>query len=128
LVEETKASLGIEEYMQFVAFTTIVILIITAYWALSVFPKQRDYKKHIKYLQTLEVGDEVITFGGLIGTITELDVEDGVGRLRLADNLEVRILTAALQKRYDPEELRSSIRMAQGIVEPNEAEMTENET
>ena len=108
--------------MQFIAFTTIIILIITAYWSLAVFPKQRDYKKHIKYLKTLEVGDEVITFGGLIGTITELDVEDGVGRLRLADNLEVRILTAALQKRYDPEELARSIRMAQGIVEPLEDE------
>lgn len=108
--------------MQFIAFTTIVILIITAYWALTVFPKQRDYKKHIKYLQTLEVGDEVITFGGLIGRITELDVEDGVARLQLADSLEVRILTAALQKRYDPEELSQSIRMAQGIVEPIEDE------
>lgn len=108
--------------MEIIASITIIILIITAYWALTVFPKQRDYKKHIKYLQTLEVGDEVITFGGLIGIITELDVEDGIARLRLADDLEVRILTAALQKRYDPEELSRSIRMAQGIVEPMEDE------
>ena len=114
--------------MQFIAFTTIVILIITAYWALAVFPRQRDYKKHIKYLRTLEVGDEVVTYGGLIGTITELDVEDGVGRLRLADNLEVRILTAALHQHYDPEELSRSVRMAQGIIDPLEGSETSNST
>ncbi|NDJ87246.1 MAG: preprotein translocase subunit YajC [Chloroflexi bacterium] len=66
----------------------------------------------------MQVGDEVITYGGLIGTITELDDEIGVGKIRLAENLEVRILMAALQRPYDPEELARNIRLAQGIPEP----------
>ena len=92
---------------------TIVIIFIAGYWSLVTFPKQRAYKKHVKYVQTLDVGDEIITFGGLIGTITEIDEEVGVAKLRIAENLEVKILTAALQQPYDPEEIARNIQMAQ---------------
>ncbi len=114
--------------MDYIFGLAIILIIITAYWALFTFPKQRDYKKHIQYLQTLDVGDEVITYGGLIGTITELDVEVGVARLRLADNLEVRILAAALQRPYDPDELARNIRIAQGIPEPTSTVTDEQES
>lgn len=102
--------------MQTIFFFVIILLIITAYWSLVVFPKQREYKKHVQYVQSLQVGDEVLTHGGLIGTITELDQEVGIARVRLAQDVEVRILTAALHA-YDPEEIVRSIRMAQGLPE-----------
>lgn len=92
---------------------TIVIILLAGYWSLVTFPKQRAYKKHVKYVQTLDVGDEIITFGGLIGTITEIDEEVGVAKLKIAENLEVKILTAALQQPYDPEEIARNIQMAQ---------------
>lgn len=92
---------------------TIIIIIMAGYWALVTFPKQRAFKKHVKYVQTLDVGDEIITYGGLIGTITELDEEFGVAKLRIADNLEVRVITAALQQPYDPDEIARNIKLAQ---------------
>ncbi len=92
---------------------TIVIILLAGYWSLVTFPKQRAYKKHVQYVQTLDVGDEIITFGGLIGTITEIDEEVGVAKLKIAENLEVKILTAALQQPYDPEEIARNIQMAQ---------------
>lgn len=111
--------------MQTIFFLVIVLLVITAYWSLFVFPRQREFKKHVQYVQTLKVGDEVITYGGLIGTITELDQEVGVGRIRFAENVEVRILTAALTRPFDPEEIARNIRMAQGISDTQEASRAE---
>lgn len=94
---------------------TIILIIIVAYWSLAVFPKQREYKKHIKYLNTIDVGDEIITFGGIIGRVIDIDDNIGVARLEIADGLEIRILTAALNRAYDPDELARNLRMAQGL-------------
>ncbi len=94
---------------------TIILIIIVAYWSLAVFPKQREYKKHIQYLNTIQVGDEIITFGGIIGRVVDIDDEIGVARLQIADGVEIRILTAALNRAYDPKELARNLRMAKGL-------------
>jgi preprotein translocase subunit YajC len=93
--------------------TTLVLLIIVGYWSLVTFPKQRAYKKHVHYVRTLEVGDEVITYGGIIGKITALDEEYGVARLEISEGVEVRIIVAAIQQHYNPEEVARNIRMAE---------------
>jgi preprotein translocase subunit YajC len=101
--------------MEFIFWTTIIIIILAGYWSLVVFPKQRDYKKHVEYVKTLEVGDEVITYGGLIGEIVALEDDYGTARLRIADGVEVRIITAALRQHFDADEVARNIRMAEGI-------------
>lgn len=101
--------------MEIIFSLVIILLIIVGYWSLAVFPKQREYKKHIKYLNTIDVGDEVITYGGLIGTVTDFDDDIGVARLRIADGVEIRILTAAINRMYDPDELQQNLRAAQGL-------------
>lgn len=100
--------------MEFIFSATIILIIIAGYWALTVFPKQREYKKHVAYVKTLEVGDEVITYGGLIGTIIAFDDAYGTARLKLAEGVEIRILTAALRQHFNPDEIARNIRMAQG--------------
>lgn len=97
---------------EFAFFSTILIIILAGYWSLFVFPKQRDYKKHLDYVESLKVGDEVVTYGGIIGTITELDEEIGVARIRIAEGIEVKILAAALTQPYDPAEIARNIQMA----------------
>src|SRR5690349_20258076 len=90
---------------EFVAFSVVILIIMGGYWSLVVFPKQREFKKHNQYVRTLAVGDEVITFGGIIGTITSLDTEAGVAYVNIADNVEVKILTAALTRPYQPDDV-----------------------
>lgn len=97
---------------QYAFLATIMLILVAGYWSLVVFPKQRAYKKHVRYVESLKPGDEVITYGGLIGTITALDEEIGIARLQIAEGVEVRILAAALQRRYDPEEIVRNIQMA----------------
>ena len=94
---------------------TIILLMVAGYWSLVIFPKQRNYKKHQKFVVEMGVGQEVITYSGIIGTITELDVESGVARVKLAEGVEVRMLTAAILRPYDPEEIERNARMALGI-------------
>lgn len=83
----------------------ILLLFVTGYWSLVVLPKQRAFRKHQQHIRQLRVGSEIITYGGLIGTITSLAPDKGEATLRLAENVEVRIITAALTQMYNPDEL-----------------------
>jgi preprotein translocase subunit YajC len=100
-----------------------LLLIFAGYWALVVFPKQRAFKKHQRHIQSLHVGDEVVTYGGLIGTITWLNDASGTARIRLAEGVEVRILAAALVQHFDAEEIARNVRLAHGV-EDSAAEST----
>ncbi|GIK65880.1 MAG: hypothetical protein BroJett018_36740 [Chloroflexota bacterium] len=101
--------------MEFIFSATIILIFIVGYWSLAVFPKQRDFKKHQQYVQTLQVGDEVVSYGGIIGTVVELNDDIGTAVLRIAEGVEVKILTAALHQKFDPEMLAHNIRMARGL-------------
>lgn len=93
---------------EIIAVGIVLILVLAAYWSLVVFPKQRDFKKHNNYVRTLTVGDEVITFGGIIGMITRMDQEAGVAYVRIAEGVEVKVLTAALTRPYVPDDVAAS--------------------
>jgi preprotein translocase subunit YajC len=102
---------------EIIAVGIVLILMIAAYWSLVIFPKQRDFKKHNNYVRTLSTGDEVITFGGIIGTITRMEAETGVAYVRIAEGVEVKVLTAALSRPYVPDEIAAAA--AIGVDEPS---------
>jgi preprotein translocase subunit YajC len=90
---------------EFVAFSVVILLLLAGYWSLVVFPKQRAFKKHNQYVRLLGPGDEVITFGGIIGTITSMDADAGTATVKIAEGVEVKVLTAALTRPFVPEEV-----------------------
>src|SRR5688572_20348014 len=93
---------------EIVAVGIVLILILAAYWSFVVFPKQRDFKKHNNYVLTLRVGDEVITYGGIIGTIARMDQDSGLAWVKVAENVELKMLTAALTRPYVPDEVAAN--------------------
>ena len=63
-------------------------------WLLLILPQRRRAAQHEALVAGLTPGDEVITAGGLYGTVTELGEED-VG-LEIADGVEVRVARRAI--------------------------------
>ena len=66
-------------------------------WLLLIRPQQQRVRRQQALLQSLEVGDEVITAGGMIGRIVGLDDEEA--RIELAPGTEVRFLRLAVNAR-----------------------------
>jgi preprotein translocase subunit YajC len=91
--------------MELIATFVVLVLIVAAYWSLVIMPKQQEFKKHQKFVRQMKLGDQVVTYGGLVGTITELDPDSGLARVRLAENVEVQLITAALTQPFNPGEL-----------------------
>lgn len=97
--------------MEFAVLALVMLLGLGAYWAMVIFPKQRTFTKRQRYVRSLAVGDEVVTYGGIIGKVIEIDAEKGIAHLEIADGVIVRLVAAALTQPYDPEEFARAAQM-----------------
>lgn len=97
---------------EFVVLGLVMILGLGAYWSLVIFPKQREFQKQHKYVSELQFGDEMITYGGIIVRVIEIDAENGIAKVEIAEGIVVRVLIAALVRPYDAEEIAESARLA----------------
>lgn len=71
----------------------IVLMFVVLYF-LMVRPQMKRAKEHRAMLDKLSKGDEVITSGGIAGTVT--DIGDNFVTLEVADNVRVRVQKAAV--------------------------------
>jgi preprotein translocase subunit YajC len=104
--------------MEFVALALVMLLGLGAYWAMVIFPKQRDFSKRQQYVRSLAAGDEVVTYGGIIGKVIEIDSNNGIAHLEVADGVVVRLVTAALIQPYDPAEFARAAQMGDERAQP----------
>ena len=97
--------------MQEILIVAVVMLLgMGAYWSMVLFPRQRDFQKRQRFVRTLAAGDEVITAGGIIGRVIDLNADHGVAHVEIADGVVVRMIAASLLSPFDPEELSENAR------------------
>jgi len=84
-----------------------ILVLLVLVWFMFIRPQRRRQLESQRLLDSLEVGKEVVTAGGLYGTITALD--DDEARVRIAENVEVRVakraIAGVLSEHEEPEEL-----------------------
>lgn len=83
----------------------IVVGVIVAFYLVVIRPMTQEQKRQQQDIRNLQVGDEVLTTGGLIATVKEIRVPDqGPVELvlTLAPGVEVRALTGAVARRLRP--------------------------
>ena len=83
-----------------------IIVILIVMWFLLIRPQRRRQVESQHLLDSLAVGQEIVTAGGLYGTITALEEDEA--RLEVADGVEVRIAKRAIAgvlPEEDPNEL-----------------------
>lgn len=73
---------GLEQYLP-------MILIFVIFYFLLIRPQQKKMKKHRSMVELLKAGDEVITSGGVYGTIKK--VEEATITLTIADKVDIKI-------------------------------------
>src|SRR5713101_866070 len=91
-------------------FFFLIIIVFVFIWFVIIRPQKRRQMQAARMLNTLNVGDEVVTAGGIYGEITGLE-EDSV-RVRIAPELEVRVARRAI----------GSVVPREAAEEPEEAE------
>jgi len=87
-------------------FLFIIIIAFLLLYLIVVRPQRRRQNQQQRMLSDLEIGDEVLTAGGIYGTVTHLD-EDEV-TVEIAPQLEVRVARRAIAgvaREPEPEEV-----------------------
>lgn len=69
-------------------------LFFAVFYFLLIRPQQKRAKEHTDLISSLEAGDDVLTTGGIYGTIASIDGQ--IAELEIADGVIVRIQRSAV--------------------------------
>ena len=76
-----------------------LVLVVAIFYFLLILPQRREQKRHREMLAALRPGDEVVTFGGLVGEVIQLKdelvtIKSGDSRLVVERGRIARLLRA----------------------------------
>ena len=72
-----------------------VLAFISLFYFLLLRPQQRRVSEHKALLEKIKVGSNVVTVGGFLGSITQ--IESDIVHVKLNEGVEVRIQKAAIE-------------------------------
>jgi preprotein translocase subunit YajC len=81
-----------------------LVLMGAVFYFLLIRPQQRRARAQRQLMSSIAVGDDVVTIGGVYGTVKELDDDEAV--LEVATGVEIRFLRSAIARKlsYDEDE------------------------
>jgi preprotein translocase subunit YajC len=71
-----------------------ILVLLALMWFLLIRPQRRRQLEQQRMIDALRIGKEIVTAGGLYGTVTEVAGDEV--RLEIADGIEVRIAKRAI--------------------------------
>jgi preprotein translocase subunit YajC len=96
-----------------------ILVLLALMWFLLIRPQRRRQLEQQRMIDSLRIGREIVTAGGLYGTVTEVAGDEV--RLEIADGIEVRVAKRAVAAIVSEEE-------EEQLEEAEEAEDAEDET
>ena len=85
----------------FAQFIPLILIFVIFYFFL-IRPQQKRVKEHKIMTQNLKRGDEVITSGGIIGTVDRV-LEDDRIELNISDGVKVQVIKNTIQSHLKKE-------------------------
>ena len=82
-----------------------LILIFVIFYFFLIRPQQKRVKEHKEMVNSLKRGDEVITSGGIIGTVERVMEDDRI-EVNLSDNVKVQIIRSTITSLLKKEEIK----------------------
>ena len=73
------------------------VLLLALMWFVLIRPQQARLRKQRELVASIEVGDEIVTAGGIVGTVRVLT--DDELRLEVSPGVEIRVLRVAVSRR-----------------------------
>jgi preprotein translocase subunit YajC len=71
-----------------------ILVLLALMWFMLIRPQRRRQVEAQRMLQTIEVGKEIVTAGGVYGTITAVEYDEV--RVRIAEGVEIRLAKRAV--------------------------------
>lgn len=81
----------------------ILVAMFALLWVLLIRPQRKRQQEQQSMLSSVDIGDEVLTVGGLYGIVREIDEEDDL-IVEIAEGIQVRIARRAVGGVVKPED------------------------
>ena len=88
----------------FAQFIPLILIFVIFYFFL-IRPQQKKVREHKTMTQNLIRGDEVITSGGIIGTVDRVFEDDRI-ELNISDGVKVQVIKNTIQGHLKKEETK----------------------
>ena len=82
-----------------------LILIFVIFYFFLIRPQQKRVKDHKNMVASLKRGDEIITSGGIIGTIDRVMEDDRI-EVNIGDNIKVQVIKSTITSLLKKEEVK----------------------
>jgi preprotein translocase subunit YajC len=83
-------------------FLIIIVLLLGVMWVLIIRPQKRRQLQQAQLLSTVAEGDEILTAGGIYGTVREVDEDELL--VEIAPGTNVRFARRAIAGKVEPDE------------------------
>jgi preprotein translocase subunit YajC len=100
-----------------------LVLLVAVFYFMLIRPQKRRVDQHRRLIESLGDGDEIVTIGGVFGTITRLGADEV--EVEIAPGTTVRILKSAVARKVteeDEEELEEEEEEEPEALEESHAE------
>ncbi|TET54903.1 MAG: preprotein translocase subunit YajC [Actinobacteria bacterium] len=81
----------------------LILIIVVVFYFFLIRPQMRRQKQRSELIASIRKGDEVITVGGLIGRITQMD--DDIIMLEVSKDVTIKMSKSSVAKKITKEEL-----------------------
>ena len=88
----------------FAQFIPLILIFVIFYFFL-IRPQQKKVREHKTMTQNLKRGDEVITSGGIIGTVDRVFEDDRI-ELNISDGVKVQVIKNTIQGHLKKEDTK----------------------
>ena len=78
------------------SFLIMMVLIFVVMYCLMIRPQQKKQKELVKFRDSLQKGDKVVTIGGIYGTVAE--IKERIVLLEVDNNVKIRVDKSSLVK------------------------------
>jgi preprotein translocase subunit YajC len=98
----------------------IIVAMFALLWLFLIRPQRARAQAHRELLTRVEVGDEILTVGGLYGNVLAIDEEDDDLTVEIAPGTEVRIARRAVAAVVPPEEELPALEEGEAVEQDEE--------
>ncbi len=74
-----------------------LVLMFAIFYFLLIRPQQKKQREHREMLKALKTGDQIVTVGGIYGTIVAID--EAKVRLKIAENVKIDVTRSSIASR-----------------------------
>lgn len=86
------------------SFLIMMVIIFAIMWLFMIRPQQKKQKEIQKFRNSIVVGSQVVTAGGIYGTVVAIDETNNILSLEIAKNVHIRIDRNSVFQSAQPQE------------------------